>query len=161
MIDLAPYMNYAIGALIVLAVVILAFLVARAIGGRVRGRRGSRLGISEYREIDKSRRLVLVRRDGIEHLLLIGGGQDLVVESGIRDDEALAERPARRRPPVLVEEAHDETHEPVLRPVAPQPAPARRAPRPAVFGDRPSEPRPPRREPPKLQVTPRDRDGNS
>ena len=47
------------------------------------GRRGQRLGISEYHEIDKSRRLVLVRRDNVEHLILIGGAQDLVIEPGI------------------------------------------------------------------------------
>jgi hypothetical protein len=154
-------MTYAVGTLIVLAVLILAFMVVRAVGGRVRGRRGSRLGISEYREIDKSRRLVLVRRDGIEHLLLIGGGQDLVVESGIAMDEVPAERPVRRRPPAIAEEAREEPREPVLRPVEAPPSPPRRAPRPAVFGDRLPEPRPAPRDIPKLQVTPRDRDGNA
>ena len=42
-----------------------------------------RLGISEYYEIDKTRRLILVRRDNVEHLVLIGGGQDVVIEPGI------------------------------------------------------------------------------
>ena len=31
----------------------------------------------------RSRRLVLIRRDNVEHLIMIGGPQDVVVESGI------------------------------------------------------------------------------
>ena len=62
------------------------------------GRKGQRLGISEYHEIDKTRRLVLVRRDETEHLILIGGAQDLVVESGISLNSGMddvREAPAR------------------------------------------------------------------
>src|SRR5689334_20507796 len=77
------YGTYIVGGLIVLAVLVLLFLVLRSLGGRVRGGKGARLGISEYHEIDKDRRLVLIRRDDVEHLLLIGGTQDLVIESGI------------------------------------------------------------------------------
>ena len=68
------------------------------------GRKGQRLGISEYHEIDKTRRLVLVRRDETEHLVLIGGGQDLVIESGISlnssmDDDARTAPPSHSDPP--------------------------------------------------------------
>ena len=42
-----------------------------------------RIAIVERTVIDPKRRLVLIRRDDIEHLLLIGGTQDLVVETGI------------------------------------------------------------------------------
>ncbi len=38
----------------------------------------------ERTALDGGRKLVLVRRDGVEHLILIGGPMDLVVESGIR-----------------------------------------------------------------------------
>nr|WP_246105130.1 flagellar biosynthetic protein FliO [Rhodoligotrophos appendicifer] len=58
-------------------------MVIKALGGRIRAREGSRLAITEYQDVDKSRRLVLVRRDNVEHLILLGGGQDLVIETGI------------------------------------------------------------------------------
>lgn len=43
-----------------------------------------RLSVVEVMSVDNRRRLILVRRDGAEHLLLVGGPQDLVVESGIQ-----------------------------------------------------------------------------
>jgi Flagellar biosynthesis protein, FliO len=82
---LQSYMTYILYALGVLAVLIVLLLVFRMFQGRTRGRKGMRLGIVEYCEVDQSRRLVLLRRDGVEHLVLIGGNQDLVVESGIGD----------------------------------------------------------------------------
>jgi flagellar biogenesis protein FliO len=42
-----------------------------------------RLSITDSTTVDEKRYLVMVRRDNIEHLLLIGGANDLVVESNI------------------------------------------------------------------------------
>ena len=73
-----------ITAVIVLVLLFILLAVWRAFSPRVSGgRRGQRLGISEYYEVDKERRLVLVRRDNVEHLVLIGGPQDVVIESSI------------------------------------------------------------------------------
>ncbi len=83
MAELQPYLNYILAGLAVLAVLVVLMIIFRMIRGRARGRKGMRLGLIEYCEIDQSRRLVLIRRDDVEHLLMIGGGQDLVVESGI------------------------------------------------------------------------------
>jgi hypothetical protein len=61
--------------------------------------RAGRLGVVETIAVDSRRRLLLVRRDGVEHLLLIGGAADLVVENGIvagREPAAMA-APARSR----------------------------------------------------------------
>ena len=91
-----PYTNYILGALGVLAVLIVLLLVFRMFKGRARGRKGMRLGIVEYCEIDQSRRLVLLRRDDVEHLVLIGGHQDLVVESGIGESYDQEAAPARQ-----------------------------------------------------------------
>jgi len=78
------YSNVIIAALAVLALVIVILLVWRALSPAVKGgRRGQRLGISEYHELDQTRRLVLVRRDNVEHLVLIGGPSDVVIEQGI------------------------------------------------------------------------------
>lgn len=76
-------MQVILAALAVLALLVIVMLSWRALSPRMSGRRGQRLGISEYHELDKSRRLVLVRRDNVEHLILIGGAQDLVIEPGI------------------------------------------------------------------------------
>ena len=40
-----------------------------------------RLGVVEQLTVDNRRRLVLVRKDDTEHLLLVGGGADLLIES--------------------------------------------------------------------------------
>ena len=110
------YMQVIIAAVVTLAALLLALLVWRAISPRVMGRRGQRLGITEYHELDKTRRLVLVRRDDVEHLILIGGPQDVVVESGIGIPGIQSGYVA---------------------PMAETAAPAvRAAPRPPVFGDR-------------------------
>jgi flagellar protein FliO/FliZ len=54
------------------------------LGGRIVSSRGKRrLSVQEVLPLDGKRRLVLVKRDGIEHLLLIGMNDDLVVERGI------------------------------------------------------------------------------
>lgn len=80
---LQPYMPVIYAAIAIVVLLILLGILFRLFGRTVRGRKGSRLGISEYYEIDKSRRLVLVRRDDMEHLVLIGGNQDVVIESDI------------------------------------------------------------------------------
>jgi hypothetical protein len=49
--------------------------------------RQARLGVSNQAIIDADRRLIVVRRDDVEHVLLIGGGHnDLVVERTIVRD---------------------------------------------------------------------------
>lgn len=45
--------------------------------------RGTRLAVVETQTIDAKRRLVLIRRDDREHLLLLGPTGEIVVESGI------------------------------------------------------------------------------
>src|SRR5947209_713963 len=47
-----------------------------------RGRQ-PRLAITDAAALDGRRRLVLVRRDNVEHLLIIGGPSDLVIEQNI------------------------------------------------------------------------------
>ena len=68
----------AFGALAALLVPL--WLAARALrGGKPLGRPGRRLGVAEVLALDARRRLVLVRCDGREMLLLTGGGQDAVL----------------------------------------------------------------------------------
>jgi hypothetical protein len=135
--DIPNLVIYLGAAGVLLLVLLIAILIARSMSGGIRGRRGQRLAISEYHDLDKSRRLVLVRRDGVEHLLLVGSQQDLVVETGIVAAGAgLAmgdDAPFLRRPPRM--EAPEPTSQP---PPEQRPHSARMAPRAAVYGDRAS-----------------------
>lgn len=76
---------FAIAALVVLYLAYLFFTRLRSgtyvAGGR---NRKPRLAIMDATAVDTHRRLVLVRRDDVEHLILIGGHSDLVVERDIR-----------------------------------------------------------------------------
>ncbi len=42
-----------------------------------------RLSVMEQANVDSKRRLVLIRRDDVEHLIMTGGPVDLVIETGI------------------------------------------------------------------------------
>jgi flagellar protein FliO/FliZ len=58
------------------------FTSGRLGGASTRGRQ-PRLGVIDYASVDARRRLILVRRDNVEHLLMIGGPTDVVVEANI------------------------------------------------------------------------------
>ena len=61
----------------------------------------NRLAVVDAAAVDGRRRLVLIRRDNVEHLLMIGGGADIVVEPNIV--RAAAREPALARPPAFAE----------------------------------------------------------
>lgn len=50
--------------------------------GFLRGRE-RRLGVVETASVDGRRRLLLIRRDNVEHLIMTGGPVDVLVETGI------------------------------------------------------------------------------
>ncbi|MGB6117238.1 MAG: hypothetical protein WBF87_03375 [Mesorhizobium sp.] len=85
------YANAVLGvglALILLFVVLVIIRLFRGmragtfvLGGR---NRRTRLAVMDATAVDARRRLVLVRRDDVEHLILIGGPTDVVVEQDIR-----------------------------------------------------------------------------
>jgi len=66
-----------------------------------------RLEVIDYASLDGRRKLVLIRRDDVEHLLLTGGPVDVVIETGIATTgtRAAATTPsephAARRTPTL------------------------------------------------------------
>ena len=80
--------RFVVAFVIVLALIGLTFWLIRRFGtARVgaaaqRGRQ-PRLAVIDAAPVDGRRRLVLVRRDNVEHLLMIGGPTDIVVEQNI------------------------------------------------------------------------------
>ena len=76
-------------ACVAAAVVAVAYFVRRRTAGAslmsafFASKSGWRLDIVEQVSIDSRRRLVLVRRDDVEHLVMTGGPADVVIETGI------------------------------------------------------------------------------
>src|SRR5436189_2930093 len=80
--------TFIVAFIVVLALIgVAAWLVRRfatsRLGANTQRGRMPRLAVIDAAAVDGRRRLVLVRRDNIEHLLMIGGPSDIVVESNI------------------------------------------------------------------------------
>jgi flagellar protein FliO/FliZ len=56
---------------------------AQAVSGLFGPKPERRLSITEQFNLDGRRRLILVRRDDVEHLIMTGGPVDMVIETGI------------------------------------------------------------------------------
>ncbi len=97
----AVVVQYIITFVVILALVGVAVWMGRRYAGssvNVAGRgRLPRLAVIDALTVDKRRRLVLVRRDNVEHLLLIGGPSDIVVEPSITRTR-VAQRPGQTAP---------------------------------------------------------------
>jgi flagellar biogenesis protein FliO len=80
--------RFVVAFVIVLGLIALTFWLIRRFGGArvgtaaTRGR-APRLAVVDAAPVDGRRRLVLVRRDNVEHLLMIGGPADVVIEQNI------------------------------------------------------------------------------
>ncbi|MER2536100.1 MAG: hypothetical protein ABTQ31_13155, partial [Rhizobiaceae bacterium] len=138
---------WTLAALILLVVVLVIVRLIRSLtfgtfvaGGR---NRKTRLAVMDAAAVDSHRRLVLVRRDDVEHLIMIGGPTDVVVERDIRlgqprraaltggeTPEPARARPENLAPPQQAFPAQQQM--PVQQQIAmqqarPQPQPQRRA----------------------------------
>lgn len=105
-------------ALILLVIVLVIIKLVRSMtfgtfvaGGR---NRKTRLAVMDATAVDSHRRLVLVRRDDIEHLILIGGPTDVVVEREIRYGQS-------RRPAFIGESTNETPARPRVQEAAPTP----------------------------------------
>lgn len=150
---------WTLAALILLVIVLVIIRLVRSMtfgtfvaGGR---NRKTRLAVMDATAVDSHRRLVLVRRDDIEHLLLIGGPTDVVVEREIRLGQS------RRNQSVFGTDASFEAPAPAPLPTIPAapPAPPRqRAPEPAQLPPLPARngaPQPARQQPERAAHPPR------
>lgn len=155
--------TFIVAFIIVLALIgLVTWLIRRFAGNRLGSNAGRgrmpRLAVIDAAAVDGRRRLVLVRRDNVEHLLMIGGPTDIVVEPNIVRAAAPRE-PAAPRPaldtlpprPTPFAESEDELFDhgepaPAAAPDFPPPRPprpafpqdARRAPAPLAPERRPA-----------------------
>jgi len=120
--NFAPAVLWTLLALVVLVIVLVIVRIVRSMtfgtfvaGGR---NRKTRLAVMDAAAVDSQRRLVLVRRDDVEHLILIGGPTDVVVERDIRLHSAA------RRPGGPVPDAQRQPAAETQARRAPAPAPA-------------------------------------
>lgn len=89
------------GALLI--ALLLVFWLFRKIFGnattRMNKSRQPRLSVTDAAVVDDKRRLILVRRDNVEHLVMIGGPSDIVIEQAIvRTAPVAIPKPAAQKP---------------------------------------------------------------
>jgi flagellar protein FliO/FliZ len=91
--DSSNYLRFVLVLVFVLALIgLLTWLVRRfGLAGRmpIGGKQGRRLNVVEVAPLDSRHRLVLIRRDRVEHLVLLGANADVVIERGITCGEAV------------------------------------------------------------------------
>ncbi|MEM8541210.1 MAG: flagellar biosynthetic protein FliO [Pseudomonadota bacterium] len=124
--DTAPIATYAlIFVLLLVGLLLLRFVLRQMRGGTfVNGGHGrkKRLAVIDATPVDNRRRLVLVRRDDVEHLVLIGGMNDLVVERDIdAQSTSKTESPAASPVPKPDQNKKAVTPEPVDNAPPPEP----------------------------------------
>ncbi|MBX9710312.1 MAG: flagellar biosynthetic protein FliO [Xanthobacteraceae bacterium] len=116
-----PQMLWIIASILIVLILIgaVAWLVRRFSGNNI-GSSGNRarmprLAVVDAAAVDGRRRLVLIRRDNIEHLIMIGGPTDVVVEPNImrnitQRDQAPSRGPAGTELPARVAPLPDANH---------------------------------------------------
>lgn len=88
--EIADYLRFVFALLFVIALIGLVGYLGRRYGMGYRNVPKSatrRLSISEIMPLDAKRRLILVKRDNQEHLLVLGGTTDLVIEKNISEND--------------------------------------------------------------------------
>ena len=131
--DISTPLKFGLAFVVVLALIALTAWLVRRFGserlgtGTTRGRQ-PRLAVIDAASVDGRRRLVLIRRDNVEHLMMIGGPTDVVVEANI----VRATAPARDVQPPRAPAAADTLPRAMplgegnTWPLQPEPAPAAR-----------------------------------
>src|SRR5438067_1030970 len=139
--------RFAIAFIVVIGLIALTAWLVRRFGGERLGSAGARgrqprLAVVDAATVDARRRLVLIRRDNVEHLLIIGGPTDVVVEQNIVR-AAPAQREGVRPPAADTLPRAVPLGEDSMWPLQPEPAPKPEAAARVEPSVR-AEPRPPR-----------------
>jgi len=162
-VELPTPVNFIIAFVVVLALIGAATWLIRRFGATrldaaARGRQ-PRLAVIDQAAVDGRRKLVIVRRDNVEHLLMIGGPNDVVVESAIvRGGAQPAREPTATRAIAEALPRAVPLPDATTWPLQPEPAPAAppvrvererpRAEEPAQWPSQPAPPVAPATEPP-------------
>lgn len=97
--DLNNLIYYVIAFVFVLALIFIGARLLKGATNKGNSKAGSflrgrekRLGVVEAASIDGRRRLILLRRDDVEHLIMTGGPVDVLIESGIHSPRTIEPR---------------------------------------------------------------------
>jgi len=87
------YLRFFLALMFVMGLIALLAMLGRRMGwgfpaAAFKRLDGRRLGVIEVTPLDGRRRLILIRRDSVEHLLLLSPTTEHVIETGIRADES-------------------------------------------------------------------------
>lgn len=110
---------FALGIVLVLIVIGLWLLKLFTKAGERLGRGSDkRLQVIDSANVDGKRKVMIIRRDNVEHVIMTGGPQDLVIESGIAVPEP---QPMRRpvRPAAAAPAAKPTEPEDIAAPITP------------------------------------------
>lgn len=146
--QLGTMAKFAVAFVLVLGLIGITALILRRFGsggmptsGGGRNRQ-PRLAVLDSAVVDSKRRLVLIRRDNSEHLLLIGGPSDVVVEANINRAGPVTSSAERRSRGIPPQDLDQFDYAPQSEPEMDMPAPAPRAPAPPAPRQREVAPRP-------------------
>lgn len=85
------YLRFALALIFVIALIGVLAVLVRRLGfgfpaGTTKNAGNRRIEVVEITSLDVRRKLILVRRDDVEHLLVVSPTSELVIETGIRAD---------------------------------------------------------------------------
>ena len=134
-VDFSQPVELIIAFILVMVLIVVVMLIVRGLfmrggdGFRGKQQRRQRLFVGEWVRVDEKRRLQLVRCDDVEHLLLIGGNSDIVVQADVNGQKVTLAPAATSEPAVQPdvytppEEPRIPTTDPGYRsPLRPEPA---------------------------------------
>ncbi|MEX2311113.1 MAG: flagellar biosynthetic protein FliO [Rhodospirillales bacterium] len=86
------YLRFVLALIFVIALIGLLAVLSRRLGfgfpvGATKFGEGRRIQVVEVSPLDSRRKLVLIRRDDVEHLLVISPTSEVVIEQGIRSEK--------------------------------------------------------------------------
>src|SRR5262245_47049229 len=88
--DFDIYLRFALALILVLGLIALLAWLLRRYGMGVKVAKNRRLGIVEVQMLGPCHCLILICRDDIEHLVVVGPGSETVIESGIKRSGSFA-----------------------------------------------------------------------
>ena len=85
------YLRFVLALVFVLALIGLLAVIARKLGvgfpaGAIKSAGNRRIGVVEVSPLDSRRKLVLIRRDDVEHLLVLSPTEETVIERNIKSN---------------------------------------------------------------------------
>ena len=96
--DFDLYLRFALALVLVLGLIALLAWMLRRFGMGMKMSKGRRLGVSEVQMLGARHKLMLIRRDDVEHLVILGPAGETVVETGIKAPASFASTLAKEEP---------------------------------------------------------------